>query len=474
MTHPTPPCWWGRWWSPAPPENGKAFSYWSPPRLVKRMAMLHFSSFPGPLAELRPTSPHPVELVATLLDRKKDYSIGFNLSARVPEHNLSNLPMMFCELDTDPQATTVMDLDNHFVDEDYLDDTISLVLPVVYALICGCGVLANGLVISILLTCKQKLVSDVYILNLAVADLLFLVGMPFIIHQLIQEKGWIFGEFLCRAVTAIDLNNQFTSVAIITVLCIDRYVAVVYSATVGQKRTMHCTALINGAVWAGSLCLTTPAMLYARVQRDNETEICLIDLPGPSSLYWYTLYQSILAFIVPVLIITVLYSLTLHHLFQVMRKVQKKRSARSKKVTRMALTIIGAFLICWTPFHVVQLVNLSVAPSRTSFYLNQITICLSYAHSCVSPILVIFCTEFFRERISHSRYCRFFMRWRGLETGSALPTQERTSTMYSPQVTQGASQRRRRPFGTDTPPCSVTEATRISVTISGQEDNSFV
>lgn len=105
----------------------------------------------------------------------------------------------------------------------FLGPTISFVLPVVYALICACGVFANGLVISVVLGCKQKIVSDIYILNLAVADLLFLLGMPFIIHQLLQERGWIFGDFLCWAATTIDLNNQFSSVAIITLLCVDRY-----------------------------------------------------------------------------------------------------------------------------------------------------------------------------------------------------------------------------------------------------------
>lgn len=188
------------------------------------------------------------------------------------------------------------------------------------------------------------------------------------------------------------------------VLSLPRYVAVVYSSTVGQKRTLRCTTLINAGVWAGSLALATPAMLYARVHWDNQTEICLIDLPSPHSMYWYTLYQSLVAFLVPLLVITVLYSLTLHHLFRAMRRVHRKASARSRKVTRMALTIIAAFFVCWTPYHVLQLVNLTATPSTTFFYLYQGTICLSYAHSCVSPVLVIFCTEFFRERISQSRW----------------------------------------------------------------------
>ncbi|CAM4716017.1 unnamed protein product [Caretta caretta] len=269
----------------------------------------------------------------------------------------------------------------------------------------------------------------------------------FIIHQLVQERGWIFGDFLCRAVTTINLNNQFTSVAIIAMLCMDRYVAVVYSSTVGQKRTLRCAALINASVWASSPVMAMPAMLYAQGQRENQKELCLMDLPGPSHLYW---------------------SLTLHHLFQAMCRARRCCSARSRRVTRMALTIIAAFLICWTPFHVVQLVNLTAAPSAASFYLNQLTICLSYAHSCVSPVFVLFCTEFFCERVAHSRYCRFIARWRVLQVDTALLSQELTSTVYSPQMGSTVAQCCRHPFGTEQLPCSVTEA---SVTVNGQEEH---
>ncbi|XP_067396368.1 melanin-concentrating hormone receptor 1-like isoform X2 [Emydura macquarii macquarii] len=377
--------------------------------------------------------------MAALLDRSSDSTSSGALRTAPPD-----LSLRLCQLEA--LGALPLEAGGSPAGGSVPGPALSLVLPVVYGLICGCGVLANGLVISLVLSCKQKLVSDLYILNLAVADLLFLVGMPFLIHQLLQERGWVFGDFLCRAVTTIDLNNQFTSVAIVTVLCVDRYVAVVYSSTVGQRRTLRCTALINAGVWAASLALATPAMLYARVQRANQTELCLLDLPGPRSLYWYTLYQSLAAFLLPLLVITVLYSLTLHHLFRAMRRAQRRCSARSRRVTRTALAIIAAFLVCWTPFHVVQLLNLKAAPSAASFYLNQLTICLSYAHSCVSPVLVLFCTEFFRERLARA----------------------------SPQVDSTVAQCRRRPFGTELLPCSVTEATRSSVTDNKQEERRAV
>ncbi|XP_062995569.1 melanin-concentrating hormone receptor 1-like [Elgaria multicarinata webbii] len=406
--------------------------------------------------------------MAILLDRIRDFSLRFNISPGAPNPRILNQslwdwePESWCSEGSPSEGSSP-------------GPAISLVLPIIYALICGCGALANGLVISVVLGCKQKIVSDIYILNLAIADLLFLLGMPFVIHQLLQEQGWVFGAFLCWAATTIDLSNQFSSVAIVTLLCIDRYVAVVFSSTIGQKRTLRCTALINAGVWAGSLVLSTPAMLYARVHWDNKTEICLIDLPGPHSMYWYTLYQSLVAFLLPLLVMTVLYSLTLHHLFRAMRRVNRKASARSRKVTRMALTIIAAFFVCWTPYHVLQLVNLTATPSAMFFYLYQAAICLSYAHSCVSPILVIFCTEFFRDRMAQSRCCRFLTRWKAIRESPWFSIPEITTTMYSPQVSHTMSPScSSQPCGIEMPLCSVSETTSVSVAVNGLEELSGV
>ncbi|XP_063304620.1 melanin-concentrating hormone receptor 1-like [Pelobates fuscus] len=347
---------------------------------------------------------------------------------------------------------------------------------VVYGMICGCGVLCNGLVLAVLLSCRHTLVSDLYVVNLALADLLSLLGMPLLIHQLLHDRGWVFGDLLCRAVTTLDLNNQITGVGIITALCIDRYVAVVHSATIGQRRSVRCTWMVTGCVWLCSLLLSTPVLLYSGVRWGEGVALCVLDLPGaPPSLYWYTLVHTILTFLLPLSVIVVLYSLTLHHLSRVMRRVQRAPSQRSRRVTRMALAIVAAFFLCWAPFHAVQLFNLvsSGPPSTSAFYLNQAAICLGYAHSCISPLLVICCTEGFRERLPHARCCRFlFRRWAGFWPVSALPLQSPNLAINSPP--EGgiySAQQRRRTISLEAAASSITESTRLSL---GVRDESSI
>ncbi|CDQ94144.1 unnamed protein product [Oncorhynchus mykiss] len=118
--------------------------------------------------------------------------------------------------------------------------TFMHIFPSIYGILCTIGVIANGLVIYAVATCKKKMVSDIYVLNLAVADMLFLLVMPFNIHQLVRDRQWVFGNFMCKAVVVVDVSNQFTTVGIVTVLCIDRYVSTSPNSTgVSLNMTKH-------------------------------------------------------------------------------------------------------------------------------------------------------------------------------------------------------------------------------------------
>ncbi|XP_041050337.1 melanin-concentrating hormone receptor 1-like [Carcharodon carcharias] len=272
------------------------------------------------------------------------------------------------------------------------------ILPSVYGILCiGIGV--NSLVIYTLMMCKTKGVSDIYVLSLAIADLLFLLGMPFTIHQLVGDRHWVFGQFMCKAVTVLDVTNQLTTVGIITVLCVDRYIAIVYPTT--EKRTICRTVLVNTLVWLGSLLLTAPVMLYSRTIQMGGSEICALDLPsGTNDMYWYTLYQSILGFIIPLIIIGTFYSMTLFHVFKSLRRVGRKQSVQAKRVTKIVLMVIAVSLVCWLPFHVMQVLNLtSVSHTLLFHYIYHISISLSYTYSCINPLLFLFFSKNFQERL---------------------------------------------------------------------------
>nr|XP_047920178.1 melanin-concentrating hormone receptor 1 isoform X2 [Anser cygnoides] len=282
----------------------------------------------------------------------------------------------------------------------------NVIMPSLFSIICFLGIVGNLIVIYTIvkkkkLKCKQT-VPDIFIFNLSIVDLLFLLGMPFLIHQLLGNGSWYFGAPLCTIITALDTNSQITSTNILTVMTLDRYLATVYPLKSTYIRTPCVAALVICLVWLLSFLTIIPVWMYAGLMPlEDGTVRCALLLPNPETdIYWFTLYQFMLAFAVPLIVICVVYFKILQHMATtVVPLPQRSLRIRTKKVTRMAVAICSAFFICWAPFYILQLVHLGIdTPSMAFFYAYNFAISLGYANSCLNPFLYITLSETFKRQ----------------------------------------------------------------------------
>ena len=78
--------------------------------------------------------------------------------------------------------------------EPYYDMTSNAVLTFIYFVVCVVGLCGNTLVIYVILRyAKMKTITNIYILNLAIADELFMLGLPFLAMQ-VALVHWPFGK----------------------------------------------------------------------------------------------------------------------------------------------------------------------------------------------------------------------------------------------------------------------------------------
>jgi hypothetical protein len=83
-----------------------------------------------------------------------------------------------------------------------------VIIQILYAMVCILGLCGNTLVIYVVLRySKMQTVTYIYILMLAVADEIFLIGIPFLIVTSIQGD-WIFGLAMCKAYFTTTSINQ--------------------------------------------------------------------------------------------------------------------------------------------------------------------------------------------------------------------------------------------------------------------------
>lgn len=280
------------------------------------------------------------------------------------------------------------------------------ILPSIFGIICLLGISGNTIVIYTIIKktkCRAKqTVPDIFIFNLSIVDLLFLLGMPFLIHQLLGNGSWCFGATMCKVISALDSNSQTVSTYILTVMTLDRYVATVHPFRFNHVRTTCVASAVVAAVWALSLISITPVLMYTGLMPLQSGQVgCALLLPNPSTnICWFTIYQFVLAFALPLTIICVVFFKILKHMSTTVAPLPpRNQQVRNKSVTRMAVAICLAFFVCWAPYYILQIVHLGIQkPSASFYYVYHVAISMGYANSCINPFLYIILSKTFKRQ----------------------------------------------------------------------------
>ena len=105
----------------------------------------------------------------------------------------------------------------------------TIIVPITFGIIAFLGVIGNTLVIVVVLTNHQmRSTTNVLILNLAVADLLFVIFcIPFTATDYVLNE-WLFGLLVCQAVQYLIYVTSYVSIYTLILMSIDRFLAVVF------------------------------------------------------------------------------------------------------------------------------------------------------------------------------------------------------------------------------------------------------
>ncbi|XP_019492746.1 PREDICTED: neuropeptides B/W receptor type 2 [Hipposideros armiger] len=290
---------------------------------------------------------------------------------------------------------------------------LSVLLPVVYSVICAVGLVGNTAVIYVILRApKMKTVTHVFILNLAIADELFaLVLTVSTAEHLLQ--GWPFGEPLCKLALAIDHYSISSSAYFLAALSLDRYL-VVLATTQSRRtpwRTVRRAKVDSLCVWLGVTVMVLPFLSFARVY-SNELQVtsCGLSFPRPERAWFKAsrIYTLVLGFAVPMGTLCVLYGDLLRRLQALHLPSGAKALDRAKrKGTVLVLAVLAVGLLCWTPFHLASVVALTTDLPQTPLLIaiSYGITGLGYARSCLNPFLYAFLDVSFRRNVHANCRC---------------------------------------------------------------------
>lgn len=286
-----------------------------------------------------------------------------------------------------------------------LSPRYDITVPVIYSVICAVGLTGNIAVIYVILKApKMKTVTNIFILNLAIADELFTLVLPINIADYLLLQ-WPFGEFMCKLIISIVKYNTFSSIYFLTVMSIDRYLVVV-ATTKSRKMPYHtyrAAKVVSLCVWSFvTVVIILPFTVSAKIHKEQGRSRCVFVFPHPQSVWWKgsRIYTLILGFVIPVSTICTLYTTMLCRLRHVQLHCNAKALDKAKKkVTVMVVVILAVCLFCWTPFHLSGVVALIMDIPQTPLVIgiSYFITSLSYANSCFNPFLYAFLDDSFRK-----------------------------------------------------------------------------
>lgn len=252
---------------------------------------------------------------------------------------------------------------------------------------------------------------DIYLANLALADLVSLIFMqPMVIINNYIE--WPFGEFTCKFI--FGSGNAVSSVSVVTfcAITIERHLAIVhpiYVHNTSKKSLTKRAQLIVVLSWILSYFLTSfPLSFILNVKSSPwSNSSCQISWPNKHIQIAYHLIVFLGLFLIPT-------CMCLICLLRIWRQMSRSRrfykasysescknnlnfKNRTQKRRRLEIILIGllaCFLICMTPIQVFLLVVCFFEKSIKQNYLvtrfvYQISYQLLFANGTINPILLI-------------------------------------------------------------------------------------
>ncbi|XP_062427157.1 C3a anaphylatoxin chemotactic receptor [Rhea pennata] len=135
------------------------------------------------------------------------------------------------------------------------------------------GIPGNGLVIWVAGLKMKRSVNIVWFLNLAVADFICCLSLPFSIVHLVLHEYWPYGWFLCKVIPSVIIFTMFASVFLLMAISIDRCLLVMKPVWCQNHRTMKFISLTCGGIWILAFIFCCPVFHYREIIiYDGKTE----------------------------------------------------------------------------------------------------------------------------------------------------------------------------------------------------------
>ncbi|KAK1123860.1 hypothetical protein K0M31_008546 [Melipona bicolor] len=320
--------------------------------------------------------------------------------------------------------------------EEYILDRtdIKAIFITLYTIVFVSCFLGNLMVIFVVTFSRRlRSITNFFLANLAVAD--FCVGI-FCVYQTLTNylmNSWPLGDVLCKVYMFVHALSYTASVLILMVVCIERYLAIVYPIKCRSVLTRSRLQLVIGIVWIVAAVYALPRFFYVETMENrlitgDVDVICIANIQKHNK----TLLDAVnlvFLYLLPLLLMSCLYSRiavglrrsgttlggpglatkskndSLHRVHDSSRNVLRAR----RGVIRMLIAVVMMFAVCNLPQQArIAWRHWSSSYDRSSNFSTLLTLStflISYTNSCLNPFLYAFLSRNFQKGMRELLNC---------------------------------------------------------------------
>lgn len=249
---------------------------------------------------------------------------------------------------------------------------------------------------------------NIFMLNLGVADLLYLSTLPFLVYYYARNSDWQFGQPFCK-VTRFCFNlNLYGSIGFLTCISIYRYLGIVHPMRVMGKITSRHSLAISALVWLFVIIQIVPDMFFEK--NDQRLPNACFDTTSTERIRDYLPYSigwTVTGFAIPLLIILACYG----HIVVVLSQNANVNPLLKQRCLKLVVILVILFSVCFIPYHVLRNLNLKTRilkkngichdSFRDIYIAHQVGRCLACLNSAINPLIYIVGNDEFLMKLHH-------------------------------------------------------------------------
>ncbi|KAG8553224.1 hypothetical protein GDO81_003325 [Engystomops pustulosus] len=283
---------------------------------------------------------------------------------------------------------------------DIEDGLLSWMLPLVYSFVCGLSLLSNILALFVFWTNSQRSTSmTIYMRNLAIADLLLALCLPFRIAY--QNNTGPF--LLCHVIGAFFYLNMYASIMFLSLISMDRYLKIIRPLQQYKIHSVQWSSRATHVVWVIIVLCIVPFLFESKGNEPCSQKCFHFKKRGTMSAAINL--TAVIVFFVLLFLFVYFYakiSAKLHRASFMKNQPQTKRN--SNRAMKKSFVVLVIFIVCFVPYHIVRvpyiLAQIDVIPSlawkQTLHITNELALCLSTLNSCLDPVIYFFLSDSFK------------------------------------------------------------------------------